>query len=269
MRQNRWQVTLMHFTHPVPHGCGVSWTHASSPKAFSTSHIRCLMMGTGMRLWMRHGAFPSNLTVPCHFWKRWGMHCDRGPDTGKRLLSRGSQWKDGDFAGTIRAPNSAPELTLGRGLEWVHRSEKLQPKAKDVSILLSEVTKGCLTHRAEGLLACHRCLPYDSWLIFYLRGSFKAHFGFWWFGQLTVAPENCYGTVLSMAWLLLPWTWSTAVTPGDLHTIGSIKIPSLRRGGAYEVLFLPEYLWPLLVADSTVVTHILLLQGVPYPRSCK
>lgn len=83
------------------------------------------------------------------------------------------------FAGTMRATASAPELTLGRGLEWVHQSEKLQPKAKDVSILLSEVTKGCPTHRAEGLLASHPCLPHGPWLRFYLRESFKAHFGFW------------------------------------------------------------------------------------------
>lgn len=90
------------------------------------------------------------------------MHCDRVPDTGERLLFKGSQWKDGAFAGTIRAPVSAPELTLGRGSEWVQRSEKLQPKAKDVSILLSEVMKGCLTHRAEGLFVSHHCLPDDS-----------------------------------------------------------------------------------------------------------
>lgn len=77
--------------------------------------------------------------------------------------------------------------------------------------------------------------------------------------ELSLAWHDCYFLGLR----------ALAVTPGDLHTIGSIKIPSLRRGGAYKVLSLPGYLWLLLVADSIVATHILLLQGVPYPHSYK
>lgn len=120
--------SVMPYTHPAaPHGCGVSRTHGViTPKPFSTNHILGLMMGTGMLLWICQGTFPLNLTVSWHFWKRWGMHYNMGPDSRERLLSRGSQWKDGALEGSIRAPAIAPELTPWRGQEWVYHSENLQ-----------------------------------------------------------------------------------------------------------------------------------------------
>ena len=126
MRQNPWQVAL------------------------SCTSLIQLLMAVGYHGPMRHHPKPSVLAIFCVL--RWALgcicECAMVPSTqilqshdtfgkGEACTVTGAQMLAKDccqgavsgrmepFAVTVRATASAPELTLGRGSEWVHQSEKL------------------------------------------------------------------------------------------------------------------------------------------------